>query len=95
MTTRRDFLTIGAAALASSAVSSRAFSLIPEPNYLQAQSDPLAEELALAAINAAKDAGASYAAARVGRYRRQNISTRDRAVSADAGERRLGFRGNE
>ena len=81
MTTRRDFLTIGAAALASSAVSSRAFSLIPEPNYLQAQSDPLAEELALAAINAAKDAGASYADARVGRYRRQNISTRDRAVS--------------
>ena len=81
MTTRRDFLTIGAAALATSAASTRAFSLVPEPVILPAQSDPLANELALEAINAAKDAGASYADARVARYRRQQVSTRDRSIS--------------
>ena len=81
MTTRRDFLTIGAAAVASSAVASRGLSLAPEPIILPAQSDPLANELALEAISAAKDAGASYADARVGRYRRQSINTRDRSVS--------------
>jgi hypothetical protein len=58
MTTRRDFLAIGAAAVATTAASSRAFSLVPEPVFLPAQSDPLANELALEAIGAAKDAGA-------------------------------------
>jgi TldD protein len=81
MTTRRDFLTIGAAAVAASAASSRAFSLVPEPEILPAQGDPLANELALGALNAAKDAGASYADARVGRYRRQQIATRERSIS--------------
>jgi TldD protein len=81
MTTRRDFLAIGAAAVATTAASSRAFSLDFERAILPAQSDPLANELALEAISAAKDAGASYADARVGRYRRQQISTRERSVS--------------
>ncbi len=81
MTTRRDFLAIGAAAVASTAASSRAFSLVPEPVILPAQSDPLANDLALEAISAAKAAGASYADARVARYRRQQISTRERSIS--------------
>jgi TldD protein len=81
MTSRRDFLAIGAAAVATTAASSRAFSLDFERAILPAQSDPLANELALEAISAAKDAGASYADARVGRYRRQQISTRERSVS--------------
>src|SRR5262245_50195119 len=79
MTTRRDFLTIGAAALATTAASRSGIAIAPQPVMLPAQSDPLANELALDAISAAKDAGASYADARVGRYRRQQISTRDRS----------------
>ena len=82
MTTRRDFITIGAAALASSVAASRGAALVPESLVvLPAQGDPLANELALEALNAAKDAGASYADARVARYRRQQISTRERSIS--------------
>ena len=82
MTTRRDFISIGAAALASSVAASRGSALVPESLLvLPAQGDPLANELALEAINAARDAGASYADARVGRYRRQQISTRERSIS--------------
>jgi TldD protein len=82
MTTRRDFLSIGAAALATSVAASRVSALAPAaPLVLPAQGDPLANELALEAISAAKDAGASYADARVGRYRRQQVSTRDRSIS--------------
>ena len=84
MTTRRDFLTISAAALATTAASRSGLAIASEPEILPAQGDPLANELALEAINAAKDAGASYADARVGRYRRQNINTRDRSVSGVA-----------
>ena len=43
--------------------------------------DPLALELANAALDAARSAGASYADVRVGRYRRQNVSTRERQVT--------------
>jgi TldD protein len=38
-------------------------------------------ELAMEALNAARDAGASYADVRIGRYRRQSINTRERQVS--------------
>ena len=40
----------------------------------------MANELALAAIQAAKDSGASYSDARVGRYRRQFVAARERQV---------------
>ena len=43
--------------------------------------DPLALELANAALDAARSAGASYADVRVGRYRRQNVATRERNVT--------------
>ena len=33
------------------------------------------------ALNAAKDAGASYADVRIGRYRRQSINTRERQIT--------------
>ena len=35
----------------------------------------------MAALQAARDAGASYADARLGRYRRQMIATRERQVT--------------
>ena len=85
MTTRRSFLVSGAAAVASTIAASRALglpSLAPDEALLQAPGhDPLVEELAMEALNAARDAGASYADVRIGRYRRQNINTRERAVT--------------
>ena len=81
MTTRRDFIATGAA-LATSVAASRAFALVPEPAFLPApQGDASANELALEALDAAKSSGASYADARIGRYRRQNINTRERSIS--------------
>ncbi|HVE80150.1 MAG TPA: TldD/PmbA family protein [Gemmatimonadaceae bacterium] len=44
--------------------------------------DPSVRDLALEALNVARDSGASYADARVGRYRRQSVFTRERQVTA-------------
>ncbi len=90
MTTRRDFLTIGAAALATTAVSRSGIAIAGEPLVVPTQGDTLANELALEAINAARDAGASYADARVGRYRRQQIATRERSISGVSDSESLG-----
>jgi TldD protein len=43
--------------------------------------DPAAVDIANEALDAARKAGATYADARVGRYRRQTISTRERQVT--------------
>src|SRR5690606_20892894 len=71
MTTRRSFLATSAA-VASSLAASRVLGMplespviLPAPDH-----DAFVEELALEALNAARDAGASYADARIGRYRR-------------------------
>src|SRR5688572_17402447 len=83
MTTRRDFIVTGAT-IASAVAASRALGQpieIEQPPNPAPQGTAFAEELALEALNAAKSAGASYADARVGRYRRQQISTRDRSIS--------------
>ncbi|AHG88741.1 peptidase U62 modulator of DNA gyrase [Gemmatirosa kalamazoonensis] len=78
MTDRRDFLkTLGAAAL-TAGVAPR---LLAEPPRTAPYTDPAVEELALYALQAAKDAGASYADVRFGRYRRQSVSTRERQVT--------------
>ena len=81
MTTRRDFLkttALGAVAAAGTASVARAGTLIRQP--AGDSGDPMANELALAAIQAAKDAGASYSDARVGRYRRQFVAAREHQV---------------
>ena len=79
-TTRRDFIKTTAATAASLAASSRLGSVyaqtLPAPG-----ADPAALELAMEALNVARDAGASYADVRVGRYRSQSIDTRERQVS--------------
>jgi TldD protein len=83
---RRDFLRTTAAAAA--VAGGRAVTGSPIANAATALADPSApraesyiEDLALEALNAAKDAGASYADARIGRYRRQGITTRERQVT--------------
>jgi TldD protein len=96
---RRDFLKTGAAAAAAT---------LAGPHLLHAASPfagtkplivaPTAEtyvlDLAAEALNAAKDAGASYADVRVGRYRRQSVNTRERRITgvSDAESYGIGIR---
>jgi TldD protein len=81
---RRDFLrtTAAAAAVAGSraAVGAPVASALAAP-ITAPRAESFVEELALEALNVARDAGASYADARIGRYRRQGINTRERQVT--------------
>ncbi|MEP7380782.1 MAG: TldD/PmbA family protein [Gemmatimonadota bacterium] len=86
---RRDFLKRTAAAAFAAAAGRSAMggalllpSTVPLPRTERAPgTDAFVEELTMEALNAARDAGASYADARVGRYRRQFIATRERQVT--------------
>jgi len=85
MTSRRDFLRSTTAAALTAAVARPASAgTIPSasaPVLLTPEPSAAPNELALTALQAARDAGASYADARVGRYRRQSIGTRERQVT--------------
>src|SRR5687767_5811232 len=79
MTRRRDFLKhsiTAASVLAASKLLTPADALArfapPEPSDIQ--------KLLLQAIDQLKGAGATFADARIGRYRRQNISTREQQI---------------
>ncbi|MEO7962488.1 MAG: TldD/PmbA family protein, partial [Gemmatimonadaceae bacterium] len=83
---RREFLkssTAAAIAAAGSRLLLPAALVLPPSNGLlpNARGDAFVEDLALEALNAARDAGASYADVRIGRYRRQSIATRERQVT--------------
>ena len=79
--TRRDFLKTSAATAASLALSGSSAELPVAAQTLPAPTaDPIALELANAALDAARSGGASYADVRVGRYRRQAIATREQQV---------------
>ena len=77
--TRRDFVKATAAAAALAALPTPVLAL-PAPT----PGDPALNALLMEALNAAKDAGASYADARAGRYRRQFVATRERQVTGIA-----------
>ena len=78
--TRRDFFKSAATLTAMTAAPGL---LLGAAQTLEAPAtDPFAIELANEALNAARDAGASYADVRVGRYRRQAIGTRERQVTS-------------
>ncbi|MDQ3697653.1 MAG: TldD/PmbA family protein [Gemmatimonadota bacterium] len=78
-TTRRDFLrTTTTAAVGLAIARPLAASDYPAPNP---GAEPNIKELLLEALQAARDAGASYADSRIGRYRRQFIATRERQVT--------------
>src|SRR5688572_1457522 len=87
-TDRRDFLKTTAAALAAvgsrgalgAAVATPAWQA-PAPDVASPGTDAFVEDLAMEALNAARDAGASYADVRIGRYRRQFVATRERQVT--------------
>jgi TldD protein len=98
--TRRDFLGATAATAAALATSRLGMSTpalaspqaVPDSQTVSAPSaDAAVTELANEALNAARSAGASYADARVGRYRRQFIQTRERQVSGVADEESYGI----
>ncbi|HET9453299.1 MAG TPA: DNA gyrase modulator, partial [Gemmatimonadaceae bacterium] len=79
MADRRDFLKAAGTAAAAVAILPANASALSRRLQLGAAPDP--ETLALAAIDAARAAGAQYADARVGRYRRQSVNTRERQVT--------------
>ncbi|HEX5580749.1 MAG TPA: TldD/PmbA family protein, partial [Gemmatimonadaceae bacterium] len=68
------------AVLSAAAAVSRP-SLAQLPSLLTPAPSRTPDEIVLQALEAARDAGASYADARVGRYRRQFIGTRERQVT--------------
>lgn len=78
MASRRTFLQTTAAAAAVAAIPRQLHSLptLLTPLPTRSQSDIVTQ-----ALDAARDAGASYADARVGRYRRQGVSTRERQIT--------------
>ena len=94
-TTRRDFLKSGAVAAAATIVGPRLLSatdtLERAPLLAAPHADPFALELAAEALNAAKDAGASYADVRIGRYRRQSVNTRERRITGVADSESYGI----
>src|SRR5436190_14610374 len=87
MTTRRDFLKHAGAAAALTATGSTLLSQFaqaaPPPVYPRGYSSfeelPVKELLA-EALNAAKGAGASWADARIGRYRQNFVGTREKQI---------------
>jgi TldD protein len=80
-TNRRDFVKAGAAVAAATLAGPRILTAAPPRIIPSAPGDAASEELALEAINAARDAGAQYADARIGRYRRQSLNTRERQIT--------------
>ena len=78
---RRDFLKTSAAAAAALAASGglptgAAAQTLPAP-----AADAATIDIATIALDAARSSGASYADVRVGRYRRQSLSVRERQIS--------------
>lgn len=94
---RRDFVKAGAVAATATAIATIAGPRIltaKPPTVITRWAEPIADDLALEAIGAAKDAGAQYADARVGRYRRQTLNTRERQITgvSDAESYGIGVR---
>jgi TldD protein len=80
---RRDFLKAGAAVAAATVVTPRLLRAL-EPALArnpERWAEPAADALMTAALEAARSAGATYADVRIGRYRRQNINTRERQIT--------------
>jgi TldD protein len=79
--TRRDFIKTTAATAASLAATGSLCVDAAAQTLEAPAANPVSLEIANEALNAARGAGAAYADVRVGRYRRQTISTRERQVT--------------
>ena len=93
---RRKFVKSASAAVALTAIGSRADALTTVPDILvgaRARSMEF-KELVVRAVDAARSAGAQYADARIARYRTQSVQTRERRVQGlqDAETEGVGIR---
>jgi TldD protein len=88
---RREFLQRSAAAAAAVGLASSALSTPARAEGLAFQGDASHKELVLRAIDAAKQAGADYADARISSARSQNIGTRERRVTNIGDNETFGF----
>jgi TldD protein len=93
---RREFMKTSGAALALAGCGGARAKIEPKPPTVLkvAFSDPNLEELANVALQAARDAGASYADIRIADYRRQRLRTREAKVEniSDNEDRGFGVR---
>src|SRR5688572_28786061 len=88
--TRREFIITAATVAASGPLA-----LQPRAQTLKApDAESAAIDIANEALDAARKAGATYADVRIGRYRRQTISTRERQITgvSDSESYGLGIR---
>jgi TldD protein len=79
---RRKFVKSASAAVALTAIGSRAEALVNAPEILthaRGRAEDF-KELAMRGVEAARAAGAQYADARIARYRSQSVQTRERRV---------------
>src|SRR5205085_12635212 len=81
MSKRRDFLKAGASIAVGTLVAPDLLQALGRAKNPERWSEPATDELLMTALNAAKAAGATYADARIGRYRRQSINTRERQIT--------------
>jgi TldD protein len=92
--TRREFIK-STAVTAATVAACGPLALQPRAQAVRPpDADPAAIDIANEALDAARKAGASYADVRIGRYRRQTISTRERQVTgvSDSESYGLGIR---
>ena len=90
-TNRRDFLKTGAVAAAALAAPRVLSAAGTHPLLAPPPGEAFADDLIAEALNAARDAGASYADVRIGRYRRQTINTRERQITGVADSESYGI----
>ncbi|HEV8410685.1 MAG TPA: TldD/PmbA family protein [Gemmatimonadaceae bacterium] len=90
---RRDFVKAGAVAAAATIAVPQLLKADP-PRVILRSTEMYADDLIMEALSAAKDAGAQYADARIGRYRRQSLNTREHQITgvSDAESYGIGIR---
>src|SRR5687768_6209293 len=76
---RRKFVKDGVTVAAATVIAPRLLNALGRNPASWAE--PVSDSLMAAALDAAKAAGATYADVRIGRYRRQNINTRERQIA--------------
>ena len=77
---RRDFVKASAIAAAATVAGPQLLTAAP-PRVILRSTEIYADDLIMEALSAAKDAGAQYADARIGRYRRQSLNTREHQIT--------------
>src|ERR1035437_2924979 len=90
---RRDFVKASAVAAVATIAGPQLLKAAP-PRVIARSTEIYADDLVLEALSAARDAGAQYADARIGRYRRQSLNTREHQITgvSDAESHGIGVR---